>query len=108
MNFITSRQAMWLEAIERRISATSTMLASMKGIKMCGLKQTLFDNLQKLRIEELQISKKFRKLLIWNMSFGKYSACLDRDVNGLLLIPHSLCHANLCANPHIRGLLDHC
>ncbi|OCL14026.1 putative multidrug resistance protein MDR [Glonium stellatum] len=70
MNFVMSRQAMWLEAIERRISATSVMLASMKGIKMCGLKQTLFDSLQNLRIEELDISKKFRKLLIWNMAFS--------------------------------------
>lgn len=71
MNFIMSRQAMWLEAIEKRISATSAMLGAMKGIKMSGLKQTLFDNLQNLRIEELNISKKFRKLLIWNMTFGK-------------------------------------
>ena len=71
LNFIVSRQAMWLQAIEKRISATSAMLAAMKGIKMSGLKQTLFDNLQSLRIEELRISKKFRKLLIWNMAFGK-------------------------------------
>lgn len=71
MNFIMSRQAMWLEAIEKRISATSVMLGSMKGIKMSGLKQTIFDNLQHLRVEELRISKRFRKLLIWNMMFGK-------------------------------------
>lgn len=71
MNFIMSRQAMWLEAIEKRISATNAMLGAMKGIKMSGLKQKLFDNLQNLRIQELLISKKFRKLLIWNMAFGK-------------------------------------
>lgn len=71
MNFIMSRQAMWLEAIERRISVTSAMLGAMRGITMSGLKQVLFDNLQNLRIEELRISKKFRRLLIWNMAFGK-------------------------------------
>ncbi len=71
MNFIMSRQAMWLEAIEKRISATSAMLASMKGVKMCGLKDTLLVSLQKLRVDELRISKKFRKLIIWNMVFGK-------------------------------------
>lgn len=71
MSFVMSRQAMWLEAIEKRISATTAMLDSMKGIKMCGLKQTLFENLQNLRVEELQISKKFRKLLIWNMALGE-------------------------------------
>jgi hypothetical protein len=73
MNSIMSRQAMWLEAIERRISATSAMLSSMKGIKMCGLKDTLMLSLQKLRVDELRISKKFRKLIIWNMVFGKLS-----------------------------------
>lgn len=70
MNFIMSRQAMWLEAIEKRISATTAMVGAMKGIKMSGLKQTLFDNLHKLRRDELEISKKFRRLLIWNMAFG--------------------------------------
>ncbi|KAL2132691.1 hypothetical protein VTI74DRAFT_3471 [Chaetomium olivicolor] len=70
MNFIMSRQAMWLEAIEKRISATSAMLASMKGVKMCGLKDTLLSSLQQLRVDELRISKKFRKLIIWNMVFA--------------------------------------
>jgi ATP-binding cassette, subfamily C (CFTR/MRP), member 1 len=71
MNFIMSRQAMWLEAIERRISATSAMLASMKGIKMSGLRDTLLASMQKLRVEELLISKRFRRLIIWNMIFGE-------------------------------------
>ncbi|EEP79833.1 hypothetical protein UREG_04679 [Uncinocarpus reesii 1704] len=73
MNFVMAHQALWLEAIERRISATTTMLNSMKGVKMCGLKQTLLTNLHNLRIEELTISKKFRKLLIWNMGFAYIS-----------------------------------
>ena len=72
MNFVMAHQALWLEAIERRISATSAMLGSMKGIKMCGLKHTLITNLQNLRKDEMNISKKFRKLLIWNMGFGKF------------------------------------
>ena len=72
MNFVMAHQAKWLEAIERRISATNAMLGSMKGVKMCGLKQTLFANLQSLRIEELNISKKFRRLMIWNMGFCKF------------------------------------
>ncbi|KAK3360588.1 ABC transporter [Lasiosphaeria hispida] len=73
MNFIMSRQAMWLEAIEERISATSAMLSSIKGIKMCGLKDTLLDSLQKLRVKELHISKRFRRLIIWNMVFAYFT-----------------------------------
>ncbi|KAK5651320.1 hypothetical protein OQA88_12616 [Cercophora sp. LCS_1] len=70
MNFIMSRQAMWLEAIEKRISATSAMLSSIKGIKMCGLAETLLHSLQQLRVDELRISKRFRRLIIWNMVFA--------------------------------------
>jgi ATP-binding cassette subfamily C (CFTR/MRP) protein 1 len=62
-----TRQARWLEGIERRIAATNSMLNSMKGVKMGGLTEVLRDDLQRLRIEELNISKKFRKLLIWTM-----------------------------------------
>ncbi|TVY44056.1 ABC transporter [Lachnellula occidentalis] len=66
---VMSRQAMWLEAIERRITATTAMLSAMKGVKMSGLTNVLFATIQDLRREELRISKKFRKLLIWNMGF---------------------------------------
>lgn len=70
MNLVVQRQALWLEAIERRISATTKMLGSMKRIKMCGLADILFDNLHSLRLQELDISKKFRRLLIGSMFFA--------------------------------------
>ena len=67
---VMSRQAMWLEAIEKRVTATTGMLGSMKGVKMCGLTETLSTIIQDLRVQELEISKKFRKLLVWNMTFS--------------------------------------
>lgn len=70
MNLVVQRQALWLEAIERRISATTKMLGSMKRIKMCGLAEILFGNLHSLRVQELEISKKFRRLLIGSMFFA--------------------------------------
>ncbi|KAL9602458.1 MAG: hypothetical protein Q9179_002540 [Wetmoreana sp. 5 TL-2023] len=70
MNLVVKRQGLWLEAIERRISATATMLGSMKRVKMCGLTDTLFRNLHDLRIQELKISKRFRRLLIGSMFFA--------------------------------------
>ncbi|KAL8774135.1 MAG: hypothetical protein Q9209_001243 [Squamulea sp. 1 TL-2023] len=70
MNLVVQRQGLWLEAIQRRISATAIMLGSMKRIKMCGLSETLFDNIHDLRIQELDISKRFRKLLIGSMFFA--------------------------------------
>ncbi|RGP71223.1 multidrug resistance [Fusarium longipes] len=67
VSFVMARQAMWLEAIERRISVTSQVLGSMKAVKMCGLSQLLGTHIQAMREEELHISGKFRRLLIWNM-----------------------------------------
>ena len=70
MNLVVQRQALWLEAIERRISATTKMLSSMKRIKMCGLADIIFNNLHGLRLQELDISKGFRRLLIGSMFFA--------------------------------------
>jgi hypothetical protein len=68
---VMSRQALWLEAIERRVAATATLLGAMKGVKMCGLTDVMLRSLQDLRVDELRISKGFRKILIWNMAFSK-------------------------------------
>jgi ATP-binding cassette subfamily C (CFTR/MRP) protein 1 len=71
------RQALWLEGIERRIAATAAMLDSMKGVKMGGLTDVLREDLQRLRVEELHISKKFRKLLIWTMMICQWFASIQ-------------------------------
>ncbi|KAK2757241.1 hypothetical protein FQN54_004755 [Arachnomyces sp. PD_36] len=70
MSGVMAQQAKWLEAIERRISSTSKMLNSIKGIKILGLKPSMLKSIQGLRIDELVISKAFRKLLVWNMAFA--------------------------------------
>ncbi|CAI6342532.1 unnamed protein product [Periconia digitata] len=72
-SLVMQRQALWLQAIERRIAATTSMLNSMKGVKMGGITDILRDDLHQLRIDELDISKKFRKLLIWTMGFSYIS-----------------------------------
>ncbi|KAH8712254.1 hypothetical protein GQ44DRAFT_689190 [Phaeosphaeriaceae sp. PMI808] len=76
-SLVMQRQALWLEAIERRITATAAMLNSVKGVKMCGLTDVLRDDLQRLRVEELDISKKFRKLLIWTMMISYISTIVS-------------------------------
>ncbi|KAL9079436.1 MAG: hypothetical protein Q9157_001690 [Trypethelium eluteriae] len=86
-SLVMSRQAMWLEAIERRINATTAMLGSMKSVKMCGLTETLSTELHNLRLEEIRISKRFRKLLIWNLGFGRHSLCDLIRLRKLFLTP---------------------
>lgn len=101
MSFVVSRQAKWLEAIERRISSTSGMLGSIKGVKMLGLQNSFMKFVHGLRIDELNISKKFRTLLVWNMAFGEYVP------NGLGLLSNilfSMVDPNLRSNLHIRRL----
>ena len=70
MNLVAQKQGQWLEAIEKRISATSTMLGSMKRVKMCGLTDVLFDNIHSLRKHELRVSIGFRRLLIASLFFA--------------------------------------
>ncbi|PYH88676.1 putative ABC multidrug transporter [Aspergillus ellipticus CBS 707.79] len=73
MSFVMAGQALWLEAIERRISSTSSMLSSMKGIKMLGLQSALMACVHNLRLDELRISRYFRKLLVWNMALAWFT-----------------------------------
>ena len=70
MNLVVQRQGVWLEAMEKRIGATTTILGAMKRIKMCGLAETIFDSVHSLRIKELSISEGFRRLLIGSMFFA--------------------------------------
>lgn len=65
-----ARQAVWLEAIERRIEVTSQVLGDMRGVKMCGLTEVLKTRIQGMREDEMHISGAFRRLLIWNMGLG--------------------------------------
>lgn len=70
MSFVVAHQAKWLEGIEKRISSTSGMLGSIKGVKMLGLQNSFMKFVHGLRLSELDISRKFRTLLVYNMAFG--------------------------------------
>ncbi|KAK2043559.1 P-loop containing nucleoside triphosphate hydrolase protein [Colletotrichum somersetense] len=70
--FITERatdgigpaRMMWNEGVQERVSTTSSMLAQIKGIKMMGLTDYFATMVQKLRITELDMSKKFRMFIV--------------------------------------------
>jgi ATP-binding cassette subfamily C (CFTR/MRP) protein 1 len=104
-SLVMQRQALWLEAIERRITATAAMLNSMKGVKMCGLTDVLRDDLQRLRIDELDISKKFRRLLIWTMMICQSNPF---KLLRLILTRSSLYLADCITHPRFRSILDTC
>ncbi|RAK90075.1 P-loop containing nucleoside triphosphate hydrolase protein [Aspergillus costaricaensis CBS 115574] len=69
MIFLRRRQAQkeWIERVQTRVTATSSMLRDIKSIKMLGLSRVLLSTTSELRKIELKISERFRKLLIWEI-----------------------------------------
>ncbi|KAH7350682.1 P-loop containing nucleoside triphosphate hydrolase protein [Rhexocercosporidium sp. MPI-PUGE-AT-0058] len=64
---IGGRQKDWIAAVQSRVGMTSSMLGSMKSIKMMGLTNVLSNTLQSQRVRELDLSKKFRVMGVWRM-----------------------------------------
>lgn len=86
------RQRAWMQAIQKRIGATSSMLGVMKGIKMTGLSDRLFKVIQDFRVTEIMAARQFRMLQILTVAisflpqtlspvitFGAFSAIADAE-----------------------------
>lgn len=52
------------------LGITSTMISSMKGVKMAGLTQRLTEIIQDIRIAEVVSGYKFRMMMVYNLIFG--------------------------------------
>ncbi|KAJ6139125.1 hypothetical protein N7471_005611 [Penicillium samsonianum] len=61
-NAVSIRQKTWLQATEKRINFTSHVLGSIKNVKFLGLTEIIKRSIEGLRIDELEISKKFRRV----------------------------------------------
>jgi ATP-binding cassette subfamily C (CFTR/MRP) protein 1 len=66
-----SRQAKWVEAVQRRVGVTSTVLRSMKSIKLAGLVDSMSDLLHNERVRELDLAKSFRVIITLNNIVGE-------------------------------------
>lgn len=62
-------QKIWVEAIQTRVAFTSTMLGSMRSIKLLGISSVVSDLAQRLRIGENVIARKYRWLIIFQVIF---------------------------------------
>ena len=60
-------QRLWIERVEDRLKVTSSMLGDMKAVKLLGLTDKMESILQGLRQVEINTSKVFRKLLVWEI-----------------------------------------
>ncbi|TEY70433.1 hypothetical protein BOTCAL_0103g00160 [Botryotinia calthae] len=70
MNFAGDSQRTWMSGVQKRVGLTTTVIASMKNLKISGLSSTVSDVVQKLRIEELAAGSRFRKIFIIAALFG--------------------------------------
>jgi ATP-binding cassette, subfamily C (CFTR/MRP), member 1 len=57
-------QKRWIEGIQYRVSFTSTMLGAMRSIKLLGLSRVLTELTQNLRVREVELASKMRKLFL--------------------------------------------
>lgn len=62
---IGNKQKIWVDAVEARVSFTSSILASMRNIKMLGLCDIIESRLQQYRIDETLRMAAFRWSMLW-------------------------------------------
>ncbi|KAK2011704.1 hypothetical protein LZ32DRAFT_678947 [Colletotrichum eremochloae] len=72
--YMAPAQKSWNVKVQQRIAATSSVISLIKETKVLALEETWFRNIQKLRVEELDVSKHFRTLItIMNIFVGSKS-----------------------------------
>ncbi|KAM0816280.1 putative ABC transporter FUM19 [Seiridium cardinale] len=66
-------RAMWNQAVQKRVSSTSSMLSQIKGLKMMGLTDYIAKSIQGLRASELELSKRFRAFIVKIVVIANFS-----------------------------------
>ena len=51
------RQVAWLASTEKRVKSTMSMIAGFKEMKMLGISPEYMQNIQKLRINEVELGR---------------------------------------------------
>ena len=67
--FMGKAQANWIQASQQRVARTAATIGNVKWIKLSGLTDSAFSIIQHLRVRELEMSRRFRVLLIWVVAF---------------------------------------
>ncbi|PKY02184.1 putative multidrug resistance-associated protein [Aspergillus campestris IBT 28561] len=61
------RQQRWVERIQHRVETTTVILENMKAVKMLGLPQVARNLIHRLRVVELDTSRRLRRVIIWQL-----------------------------------------
>jgi hypothetical protein len=105
---IRPRQRQWMQAVQKRVAYTSDVLGSIKGMKMLGLTEMITGNLQDLREQELQKSKRFRHVQIVNITLGMFSSsfwAVGLDINYCF---SRKCRKHAVSRRHLHRLWHYC
>ena len=62
---IGDRQKIWVDAVQKRIALTSSMLADMRSVKMMGLSRMLTSMIQDQRVSETYRMAGYRWSIVW-------------------------------------------
>ncbi|KAB5515468.1 P-loop containing nucleoside triphosphate hydrolase protein [Coniochaeta sp. 2T2.1] len=68
--YIGQAQKRWVRGIQTRVDVTASVLGSMKEVKMLGFSDVVAKIVQDLRVEELKLSKRYRKLICLRVFIG--------------------------------------
>jgi ATP-binding cassette subfamily C (CFTR/MRP) protein 1 len=70
-------QVAWNKGVQERVSLTSSILGNMKEVKLLGLSGRWSEDIQALRVRELELSKKSRSLSSQRLTLSKPSSCVS-------------------------------
>ena len=62
---IGNSQKVWVDAVQKRIAITSSMLFNIRSIRMTGLSKNTMDRIQQERVHETDKMSKFRWYIVW-------------------------------------------
>lgn len=71
------RQKAWMEKIQKRVGLTSNVIGQMKQIKISGLAGPVEESIQAMRLDELKVGNRFRKVLVFSSVTGFTPLCLS-------------------------------
>ena len=98
------RQKAWNDATQARISMTSSILGSMKSVKMLGISEGIASQIQDLRQEELDMAKKVRWMMFAYNASGMFLHLLfDQE-----LTISSQCAGNILSSDHFSLICCPC
>ncbi|EFE43741.1 ABC multidrug transporter, putative [Trichophyton verrucosum HKI 0517] len=79
-------QTAWTSCSQLRIGTISSMLSSIKPLKMRGRTEILSSIIQNIRLQEIRLANRFRMLLVWTTGLGYIPQFISPPLTFLLFI----------------------